>query len=72
MLHVAITPEVEGILADMAARTGSTSEEIARRALLAYLEDLEDYAAAVAAWKAHDPALTVSAEDFLREFDVAA
>ena len=72
MLHVTISPEVEVVLAEIAERTGHTSEEIAQRALLAYLEDLEDYAAAVAAWKTHDPALSVTAEEFLRELDVAA
>ena len=42
MLQVALTPELERQLADIAARTGDAPDELARRALLAYLEDVED------------------------------
>jgi predicted DNA-binding protein len=67
MLQVTLTPELEQHLADIAARTGDAPDELARRALLAYLEDLEDYATAVEAWKEHDPAKTVSSEEMMRE-----
>ncbi len=67
MLELQLTPEIERILADVSARTGDAPELLARRALLAYLEDLEDYAAAVEAWKEHDPSKTISAEEMLRE-----
>lgn len=67
MLQVALTPELERQLAAIAERVGQAPDELARRALLAYLEDLEDYATAVEAWKAHDPAKTISSEEMLRE-----
>jgi predicted DNA-binding protein len=67
MLQVALTPELEKQLTDIAARTGDAPDELARRALLAYLEDLEDYAVAVEAWKEHDPTKTISSEEMLRE-----
>ena len=67
MLQVVLSPEIERQLADIAARTGDAPDELARRALLAYLADLEDYATAVEAWKEHDPAKTVSSEEMMRE-----
>lgn len=67
MLQVVLSPEIERQLAGIAARTGDAPDELARRALLAYLEDLEDYATAVEAWKEHDPAKTVSSEEMMRE-----
>ena len=67
MLEVALDPELERHLADIAARVGQAPDELARKALLAYLEDLEDYATAVEAWKEHDPAKTVSSVEMLRE-----
>lgn len=70
MLELQLSPEVERILADVSARTGDPKEELARKALLAYLEDLEDYAAAVEAWKEHDPSKTLSTEEMLRELGV--
>lgn len=70
MLQVALDPELERTLADIATRTGNAPDELARRALLAYLEDLEDYALAVEAWKEHDPAQTKSTEEMLRELGV--
>jgi predicted DNA-binding protein len=70
MLEVAIDPEIEKILADIAARTGEAPGELARKALLAYLEDLEDYAIAVEAWREHDPSKTISSEEMLRELGV--
>jgi RHH-type rel operon transcriptional repressor/antitoxin RelB len=70
MIQIALDPEVEKQLTDIAARTGKAPDELARRALLAYLEDLEDYAIAVEAWKEHDPTKTVSIEELMREFGV--
>lgn len=71
MLEVTLDPELERQLAEVAARIGEAPDEIARKALLAYLEDLEDYATAVEAWKEHDPAKTLSTEEMLRALDVA-
>jgi len=67
MLQVALTFELEKQLADIAARTGDAPDELARRALTAYLEDLEDYATAAEVWKEHDPAKTISSEEIMRE-----
>ena len=70
MLHIALTEELEGALASLAARIGEAPDEIARKALLAYMEDLEDYAVAVEAWKAHDPTTTLGTEEMLRALGV--
>lgn len=71
MLSIVIDPEIEARLAAVASKTGNAPDELARRALLAYLEDLEDYAVAVEAWKEHDPAKTLTTEEMLRELGVA-
>ncbi|HYN46801.1 MAG TPA: hypothetical protein VES64_08930 [Allosphingosinicella sp.] len=70
MLEVPLDPQLERHLADIAARVGEAPGELARKALLAYLEDLEDYAVAVEAWKMHDPVKTLSTEEVLRELGV--
>ena len=72
MLQVQLDPALERTLASIAARTGDAPADLARQALLAYLEDLEDYATAVEGWKAHDPANTISAEEMLRELGLEA
>jgi predicted DNA-binding protein len=71
MLEVQLDPQLERQLADIAARVGEAPSELARKALLAYLEDLEDYAVAVEAWKHHDPAMALSTGEMLRELGVA-
>lgn len=68
MLHVPLDPALEHALAGIAARTGDAPEELARQALVKYLEDLEDYAVAVEAWRAFDPATAISMEEMKREF----
>ncbi len=70
MLEIPLDPQLERHLADIAARVGEAPAELARRALLAYLEDLEDYAIAVEAWKEFDPGKTFSTEEVLRELGV--
>jgi len=67
MLEIPLDPQLERHLADIAARVGEAPAEIARKALLAYLEDLEDYAIAVEAWKEHDPSKTIPLEQVKRE-----
>ncbi|MFN3943744.1 MAG: hypothetical protein ACK4K7_02290 [Allosphingosinicella sp.] len=66
MLEIPLDPQLERHLADLAARVGEAPGELARKALLAYLEDLEDYAIAVEAWREHDPKQTVSLEEVKR------
>lgn len=70
MLEIPLDPELERHLADIAARVGEAPGELARKALLAYLEDLEDYAIAVEAWKEHDPNDTVSLEELMARHGV--
>lgn len=70
MLEIPLDPEIERQLADIAARVGEAPAALAQKALVAYLEDLEDYAVAVEAWKQHDPAKTLTTEEMLRELGV--
>ena len=70
MLHIPLDPQLERHLSEIAARVGEAPGELARKALVAYLEDLEDYATAVEAWKEFDPADTVSLEALMARYDV--
>ncbi|HEX8383331.1 MAG TPA: hypothetical protein VF592_08150 [Sphingomonas sp.] len=67
MLEVPLDPELERTLAAIAARTGDAPGDLARAALLKYLEDLEDYAVAVEGWRANDSSRNLSSEEMLRE-----
>jgi RHH-type rel operon transcriptional repressor/antitoxin RelB len=67
MLEVPLDPELERTLSAIAARTGDAPGDLARAALLKYLEDLEDYAVAVEAWREFDPAQAVSLEQVKRD-----
>jgi predicted DNA-binding protein len=70
MLEIPLDPQLERHLADIAARVGEAPAELARKALLAYLEDLEDYAIAVEAWKEFDPKDTVSLDELMTRYGV--
>jgi predicted DNA-binding protein len=67
MLEVPLDPELERTLSAIAARTGDAPGDLARAALLKYLEDLEDYAVAVEAWREFDPAQAVPLEQVKRD-----
>lgn len=71
MLQVPLTPELERALAAVAARTGDAPGDLARKALVRYLEDLDDYAVAVEASREFDPADTVSLDELMTRYDVA-
>ena len=71
MLEVRLDPALKRHLANIAARTDDAPGELARRALLKYLEDLEDYATAVEAWRNRTHGEAKSSEEVLREFGVA-
>ncbi len=70
MIEIQLDPQLERHLADIAARVGEAPGELARKALLAYLEDLEDYAIAVEAWKEHDGKGTVSLDELMTRYGV--
>lgn len=70
MLEIPLDPKLERHLAELAARVGEAPGELARKALLAYLEDLEDYAIAVEAWKEHDPNDTIPLADVMARYGV--
>lgn len=70
MIQLKIDGELETIVNDIAARTGDTPDDLARKALLAYLEDLEDYALAVEAWRQSDPRDTISLEEVMARYGV--
>lgn len=74
MLSVNLDAELESRLAAVAAQTGDTPDAIAQAALLAYLEDLEDYAVAVEAAREadRDPSKRVSLEEMKRELGLDA
>jgi predicted DNA-binding protein len=72
MLEIPLDPKLERHLAEIAERVGEAPGELARKALLAYLEDLEDYAIAVEAWKDFDASQTVSLEEVKRELGLEA
>ena len=67
MLALKIDAETERRLAEVARKSGQQPDALASKALLAYLEDLEDYADAVEAGRGFDPAKTVSLEEMRRE-----
>ncbi|MGZ8285417.1 MAG: hypothetical protein ACXW27_10690 [Allosphingosinicella sp.] len=70
MLEIPLDPKLERHLADIAARVGEAPAELARWALLAYLEDLEDYAIAIEADKEFDPKDTVSLDELMLRYGV--
>lgn len=67
MLEIPLTPELERHLAALAERVGEAPPEIAHKALLRYMEDLEDYLLAVEAMTDFDPKDTLSLEEVKRE-----
>lgn len=70
MLELQLDPELEKALADIAARTGEAPADLARKALLVYLEDLEDYAVAVEASREIDRKDTVSLRELMTRYNV--
>lgn len=72
MLQIRIDPAIEARLAALAEKTGESPDALAGKALAAYLEDLEDYAAAVEAMKDYDVEATLSAEEVKRQLGLDA
>ncbi|WP_448659997.1 type II toxin-antitoxin system RelB family antitoxin [Sphingomonas sp. CJ99] len=71
MIELNLDPALEQALAAVAARTGEAPADLARKALLAYLEDLEDYAVAVEASRELDRADTISLREMMTRYNVA-
>jgi predicted DNA-binding protein len=67
MFEIKINPQLERRLADAARTLGEDPDRVALRALETYLEDVEDYARAAAAWSRHDPSRSVSLDEMRRE-----
>jgi predicted DNA-binding protein len=72
MLQIRIDPALEARLAAVAKKTGESPDALAGKALLAYLEELEDYAAAVEAMKDYDPQATISLDEVKRQLGLDA
>ncbi|MET1113026.1 MAG: hypothetical protein ABWX67_16025 [Allosphingosinicella sp.] len=70
MLEIQLDPKLERHLAEIAARVGEAPAELARKALVAYLEDLEDHAVAVEAEKGFDTKDTVSLDALMTRYGV--
>ena len=70
MLSVKLDPETEKRLAAVSAATGDAPDLLAREALLAYLEDLEDYASVIDALREYeaDPTNVVSSDELMRRY----
>lgn len=68
MLAIRLPEEIEKRLASLAEKTGRTKTFYAREAILAHIEDLEDYYLAEERMKHYDPAKAVSHEEMKRRY----
>jgi predicted DNA-binding protein len=66
MVELHLESEAESLLEHFAAQAGQTKAEIARRAVLEFLEDREDYEAGVAALKASEGQSAISLEEVVQ------
>lgn len=64
MFNVPLSPEAVAVLRELAAQTGVSPEEFARRAILDRMEDIEDYLIAAERLRTSD-GVTVSLDDIL-------
>jgi len=64
MFNVPLSPEAVSVLVELAAKTGVSPEEFARRAILDRMEDTEDYLAAAERLRTSD-GLTVSLDEVM-------
>jgi RHH-type transcriptional regulator, rel operon repressor / antitoxin RelB len=71
MLAIRLPHEIESRLAALSKRTGRTKTHYAREAILAYLDDLEDFYLAEERMKRYDESRTVPLEDVLRRHGMA-
>lgn len=71
MLTLPLDPATETRLAAAAARLGEKPQALAALAVGNWLEDLDDYARAAAAWAERDPAATISLDEMKHELGLA-
>lgn len=68
MLSVRLEPEIEGRLAELAAKTGRTKSYYVREAIIQFLEDMEDRYIAIE--RLEHPAKRWSLDELERDLDV--
>jgi len=59
MLSIVLQPELERKLESLARETGLSKSHLARKAILLYLEDHEDYLKGIASLNRHEPTITL-------------
>lgn len=67
MFEVPLSAEAVAVLRELAAKTGTSPDEFARRAILDRMEDTEDYLAAAERLRTSD-GQTVSLDDVMAQF----
>lgn len=67
---ITLSAELERALGAAAAEIGRSPDVIVADALTGYLADIQDYHAAKAAMRDHDPSQTVSLEQMRRELGI--
>jgi predicted DNA-binding protein len=72
MVELHLGNEAESLLERFAAQTGQTKSELARRAVLTFLEDREDYEAGAAALKASEGQPRFSLEEVVQSLGLAS
>lgn len=71
MLAINLEPELEKHFAKLAKRSGHTVDDLAYKAIVRMVEDLEDIAAVELAMRDYDPAKNISLEEMRRELGLA-
>lgn len=71
MLAIRLPQEIEDRLARLARKTGRSKTHYAREAILAHLDDLEDFYLAEERMRRYDEAKTIPLDDLLRRHGLA-
>jgi RHH-type transcriptional regulator, rel operon repressor / antitoxin RelB len=71
MLAIRLPSEIESRLARLSKKTGRSKTHYAREAILAHLDDLEDFYLAEERMKRYDESRTIPLADLLRRHDMA-
>jgi RHH-type transcriptional regulator, rel operon repressor / antitoxin RelB len=70
MIAVRLPSEIENRLARLSRLTGRTKTHYVREAILAYMDDLEDYFLAEERMRTFDRAKTISLDDLVKKYGV--